>query len=251
MSVSHKTKQILAMRSGNRCALSGCGRELSQDDESGNPVNVADVAHIAGEKQGSVRYDPDMTDNQRNHYDNLIYLCATCHRKIDAAVSGEKDYPVERLLEIKEQHERKVEEGVAREYANVGFPELEKVTQWISQVSPEPLETNFSLMPLESKIKKNDLSKRSERIIAMGLSVAGEVCSFVESLTQTDRDFPQRLKIGFLQEYYRIRKEGHVGDDLFELMCEFAQQGFRKPSMQAASHAVLVYLFEKCEVFEK
>ena len=106
-------------------------------------------------------------------------------------------------------------------------------------------------MPVESKLKKNDLSGKSRRTVAMGLSVAREVRDFVESATQTDRHFPERLKTGFLREYHRLRNEGHVGDDLSELMCGFAWRGFGEASKRAAGQAVLVCLFEACEVFEK
>ena len=228
-----------------------CGLELLSRSDSGDPVNMGEAAHIVGERQGSARYDSNMPEERRNHCDNLIYLCANCHRKIDAPGSGERDYPVERLSRIKTEHERKVDEAMAEEFPKVGFPELEEVTQWISRVSSQPEEISFSLIPVESKLKKNDLSGKSRRIVTMGLSVAQEVRGFVESATQTDRHFPKRLKTGFLVEYYRLRDEGHVGDDLFELMCGFAQRGFREASKRAASQAVLVYLFEACEVFEK
>lgn len=228
-----------------------CGREFLSQSDSGDPVNVGEAAHIVGEKQGSARYDSNMPRERRNHCDNLIYLCANCHRKIDAPGSGERDYPVEHLVRIKNEHEKKVDETRLEGFANVGFPELEEVTQWISRVSSQPEEISFSLVPIESKLKKNDLSGKSRRIVTMGLSVAQEVRDFVESATQTDRHFPERLKTGFLVEYYRLRDEGHVGDDLFELMCGFAQRGFREASKRAASQAVLVYLFEACEVFEK
>ena len=66
-----------------------------------------------------------------------------------------------------------------------------------------------------------------------------------------DPDFPERLKAGFLEEYFGKRKEGHKGDDLFELMCAFAQRGLRKQADKTAGIAVLVYLFEICDVFEK
>jgi len=85
----------------------------------------------------------------------------------------------------------------------------------------------------------------------MGLSVAREVRAYVESVAQTDQDFPERLKSGFLEEYYRLKREGHSGDDLFDLMCGFAQRGFEEQAKRAAGLAVLTYLFEACEVFEK
>lgn len=49
------------------------------------------------------------------------------------------------------------------------------------------------------------------------------VGDYVEAEAQLDPDFPERLKAGFLEEYYARRKEGHKGDELFELMCAFAQ----------------------------
>ena len=74
---------------------------------------------------------------------------------------------------------------------------------------------------------------------------------YVEAEAQLDPDFPERLKAGFLEEYYARRKEGHKGDELFELMCAFAQRGLRRQADKTAGIAVLIYLFEICDVFEK
>ena len=251
MGASYPTKLLLAFRSGDRCALPDCRRELSPDSKAGSPTNRGVAAHIAGEKPTSARYDPDMTDKQRNHYNNLIYLCLNCHEEIDTVPHGETDYPVELLLRIKREHEREVQEAVNEKFADVGFLELEEATQWISHVPPQHLDDSFSVIPPDAKLKKNDLGEVSRRIITMGLSVVREVRGFVESKAQTDPDFPKRLKSGFMQEYLRLRKEEYRGDILFDLMCRFAQQGFRDEPKRAAGRAVLVYLFEACEVFEK
>lgn len=86
----------------------------------------------------------------------------------------------------------------------------------------------------------------------MGLSVSAEVRKFIEGFAQTEPDFPQKLSAGFLQEYYRLRKDGHVpGDELFDLMCRFAQRGLTDQPRRSAGLAVLVYLFEICDVFDK
>ena len=257
MSVSYPTKLLLAYRSGDRCALPDCGRELSPGSENGDPINVGEAAHIAGEHGGkgeakeSARYDPNMTVEDRNHYNNLIYLCGTCHTKIDTIPQGEKDYPVDRLQALKKDHEQKVRDAVTEAFYGVGFPELEEATQWIMQINPQQAIDGFSLIPPEDKLKKNELGNGAKTIVTMGLSVSREVGAFVESVAQTDPDFPERLKAGFLEEYYRLKREGHAGDDLFDLMCRFAQRGFREQAKQCAGLAVLVYLFEACEVFEK
>lgn len=251
MSASNKTKLILAYRSGDRCALPDCECKLSLDNQSGDPTNIGDASHIAGERMGSARYDPDMTEDERNSYDNLIYLCKNCHKKIDTIPQGEAEYTVERLLQIKAEHECRVRQAITEKFADVAFPELKQVTEWVLNISLEHQDDSFSVTPPMDKLKKNDLSNSSYIVITMGLSVVKQVSAFIEMMAQTDPDFPQRLKLGFMTEYYKLREEGYRGDDLFDLMCRFAQRGFEETQKEAAGKAVLVYLFEKCEVFEK
>ena len=257
MSATYPTKLLLAHRSGDVCALPGCGRRLTPDSKSGGPVNLGEAAHIAGEHDGkgkakrSARYDPNMTDEERNHYNNLIYLCSACHTLIDAIPQGEQDYPVERLQQIKADHEAKVRQTMLDAFADVGFPELEEATRWATKINPSTVTTDYSLLKVEDKIKKNDLGEGSRVTIAMGLGVASEVAKYIESVAQVDPDFPERLKAGFLEEYWRLKKEGLKGDELFEFMCRFAQRGFEKQTQRSAGLAVLIHLFETCEVFEK
>lgn len=248
MSVSYPTKLLLAFRSGDRCAFPDCGKTLTVDGTQSNPVVTGEAAHIAGEKAGAARYDASMTDEQRDHYNNLIFLCGDHHTQID---KREAEFPVEHLHGFKAAHQKKVHEAMTEAFANVGFPELEEATQWIMQVTPSESGNTFSLIPPEDKLKRNQLGNSPRTIITMGLSVAREVRRYVESVSQIDSDFPERLKVGFLAEYYRLKREGHSGDTLFDLMCRFAQRGFVDQAKRAAGLAVLVYLFEACEVFEK
>ena len=158
---------------------------------------------------------------------------------------------MERLHKIKAEHERRVREAISEGFADVGFPELEEATRWIMQVNPQQPDRDFSIIPPEDKLKKNHLGNATRAIITMGFSVSNEVRAFIESVAQTDHDFPERLKSGFLEEYYRLKQKGHEGDDLFDLMCQFAQRGFRQQVNKSAGLALLVYLFETCEVFER
>jgi hypothetical protein len=221
---------------------------LTVDGQQSNPVVTGVAAHIAGENERAARFDASMTDEQRNHYENLIYLCGDCHTRID---KQEHDFPVQRLAAMRAKHERGVREAMAGAFAKVGFPELEEATQWILRVQPNQARNDFSLIPPEDKLKKNDLKNGSRVIITMGLSVAREVRAYVESVSQSDSDFPERLKAGFLTQYYALKQEGHAGEDLFDLMCSFARRGFDNEAKRSAGLAVLVYLFEACEVFEK
>lgn len=260
MSASSTTKIILAYRSGDICALPECekrGRRLSIDSDNGDPINQGQAAHIAGENSGSgktqksARFDPKMTEPDRNSYHNLIYLCGACHKRIDTIPQGELDYPVDRLKAIKAEHEEKVRQAMLDAFPDVGFVELQEATQWASFVQPSAVTSDYSLLKVEDKIQKNDLDGDARGVIAMGLGVASEVAHYIESVAQTDSEFPERLKAGFLEEYWRLKKNGVNGGDLFELMCRFAQQGFQKQAQRSAGLAVLIHLFETCEVFEK
>ena len=110
---------------------------------------------------------------------------------------------------------------------------------------------DLSLRNPEDKIRRNDLTNGSRATITMGLSVARLVGEFVQNEALIDPDYPERLKAGFLAEYFRLRQEWQRADELFDLMCEFSQRGLKGQSQRSAGLAVLVYLFEKCDVFEK
>lgn len=248
MGASAKTKILLAFRSGDRCALRDCGQSLTIDGAEADAATVGEAAHIVGENLGAARYDATVSDEVRNGYSNLIYVCGTCHIRID---KQEADFSTDLLRALKLDHEATVRRAIQESFADIGFPELEEATRWIFQISPGAVTRDFALVRIDDKLRKNELTNVSRVTVAMGLSVAGEVQSFVESVSQTDENFPDRLKSGFLEEYYRLRREGHSGDDLFDMMCCFAQRGCDGQAKKSAALAVLIYLLESCEVFEK
>jgi hypothetical protein len=88
-------KRLFAM-SHNLCAFLDCTEPLVEGE-----TVVGEVCHIKGEKPGSARYDADQTDAERHEYGNLIAMCRKHHRVID---NEEAKYPVEKLLQMKEEH---------------------------------------------------------------------------------------------------------------------------------------------------
>ena len=138
MSASYPTKICLAMKSGNICAMKPCRIALTSDGTDAAPAVVGEAAHIYGENAGtktkkrSARYCENMTDEQRNHYNNLIYLCPTCHTKID---KQEADYSVEFLCDMKQEHEAWIEEQLGTGMSDVSFAELEIAAKAIASGS--------------------------------------------------------------------------------------------------------------------
>jgi len=229
------------------CAFPKCGKHLTYDAKAGDDTYVGEAAHIRGEKPTAARYDGSMTQDARDNVRNLIYLCTDHHTIIDKV---EADWPVATLEALKSNHESQVREAMEEAFADVAFPELQNAVSWVTSQKPLPNGT-FELMAPDEKIKKNALSNGARHTIAAGLSSRPTVSAYVEAEAQLDSDFPERLKAGFLEEYYRLRKNGHKGDELFELMCAFAQRGMRRQGDRSAGIAVLIYLFEICDVFDK
>jgi len=249
LAAKDSVKLLLAMRSGNLCANPDCACTLGSDnkDKSGDVV-VGEAAHIRGEKPKAARYDPTMTDDERNHSDNLIYLCPTCHTLVDK----QRDrFSVELLHEWKSSHEAKVYKAIQAGFADVSYKELEYVTKSFMETFPADYEPVGPVISPKDKIVKNNLSTRILVVIRSGLALSREITEFLKIVSQDDPSFPERLKAGFLQEYYRLKRLEFVGDELFEMMCRFAQQGLTDQTSRSAGLAVLCYLFESCDIFEK
>lgn len=256
MSVRYSVKVSLAMFSGNRCAMPSCRRPLAERNGQ-EVVFLGQAAHIAGEHGGTdsgraaARYDPTMTSEQRNSLANLIYVCPTCHSKIDSYPTGERDYTVQHLLDIKQDHESAAKEAMDAAMTSVSFVELETATRWVTNLPPQPGQ-DFVRIPLGDKIRKNDLSTASQNLIRSHLTVTPQVREFIQRISLEDSDFPERLKAGFLKHYYQLRANGILnGEHLFNSMCLFSTCGFIDATTQFAAQSVLIYLFETCEVFEK
>jgi hypothetical protein len=92
-------KRLFAV-SGNVCAFPGCKSPLV-DHPSGKVT--ARICHIKARSEGGPRYDAAQADLDRHGFDNLVLLCPSHHDVIDA---DSVSYSVERLLEIKSDHER-------------------------------------------------------------------------------------------------------------------------------------------------
>ena len=96
---SRPTVKRLFAVSGNLCAFPKCSTPLV-DPKSGSIIG--EICHIRGEKFGAARYDATQTTEQRQGFENLILLCNVHHKIVD---DDDTAYSVERLLQMKQQHE--------------------------------------------------------------------------------------------------------------------------------------------------
>lgn len=90
----------LCSLTGNMCAFPNCQVKVVTDYD----IIVGEICHIEGEKPGSARYNPKMTNKERNSFDNLVVFCSTHHTEVDKNPSR---YPVPLLKKMKTTHENK------------------------------------------------------------------------------------------------------------------------------------------------
>jgi energy-coupling factor transporter ATP-binding protein EcfA2 len=105
MGFSNHDKQILAKRAGYHCSICNVLTIGPSEDGDKKVVTTGDAAHIVGEKPTSKRHNAKWNEEQLNHIDNGIWLCALHHRKIDG---DETQHSVTQLKEIKKNHLKRV-----------------------------------------------------------------------------------------------------------------------------------------------
>ena len=100
LEIKESTAKKLFALSRTHCARPECNIRLVLE----NGVNLGEMCHIEGEKPHSARYNSDMDDEQRRDISNLLIMCNNCHTIIDNDV---ENYTVQKLKEIKKNHESK------------------------------------------------------------------------------------------------------------------------------------------------
>lgn len=101
-SPSAKTLKLLYVKSGNKCAFPDCDHPIFNDEG----MYIAQLCHIKAAKKGGQRYDKDQTEEERSAPENLLFMCYRHHKETDDI----EKYTVEKLIEIKTNHELKYTE---------------------------------------------------------------------------------------------------------------------------------------------
>ncbi len=118
MAISVKTHKRLWTRARDECAFPGCGQALlvPLENETEGDTVIGKECHIVAQAddgpRGPVTLTPDELTrwqtliDDRDGYVNLILMCGVHHDVIDGDVAA---YSIERLIEIKRDHERQLQ----------------------------------------------------------------------------------------------------------------------------------------------
>ncbi|WP_425260576.1 hypothetical protein ACPOLB_06960 [Rubrivivax sp. RP6-9] len=74
-------------------------------DAAGTNIHIAELAHVFAANDGGPRADPNLTEEERGAFENLIVLCANCHTMVDKAPDA---FPDDMMLGWKRDHAKKL-----------------------------------------------------------------------------------------------------------------------------------------------
>lgn len=242
-SIKPRYQRLLHAKSGNHCAM--CKRRLV-DGSSNDTACVGENAHIYGEKPGSARYEVEKSSDFVNSYENLIFLCTSCHKIVDTEVDS---FPVHKLLEIKKQHEKWVIEKLEEESNKFTFSELEILSKYLMGISVDVEKTpDYQVTKIKEKIKKNSLEPVNGEI-NIGLIRILTVEDYLNR--NPDPYFSERLTDIMSKQYNDLKAICADTVEIFQKLWDTTSGNKTEFQFRAAGLAILVYFFEKCEVFEK
>jgi len=124
-SYSTKNLKVLVGLSGGICAL--CKQSLFSINEY--PQFIGQLAHIYGLNKDSRRFNEKIVENGTiNSPENLIILCPTCHKRIDAPIDDidNDKYSVKFLYDLKNNHEKFVLDNLSSEINKTKWGETKK-----------------------------------------------------------------------------------------------------------------------------
>lgn len=247
-------EKVVVARSGNTCAYPGCGLILTIESvvEGDRPKATGKVAHICAASPGGPRYDDAMTKPQRGSADNLIYLCGPHHDAVDSQLEL---HTVEFLREAKRAHEAGVARAVRTGLGEVTYAELTLVCSVLVGATEPPAVVRVDIaLPVQQKIQLNQLGPGAVERITAGLSQADRVERFIAFQTELNPGFGKTLAARCKSDYYSAVAEGLQPDEVFDYLVQRAWDNagpHDTPQLRAAALAVVAYLFEICEVFER
>ncbi len=99
------TRLILFVSAGGRCEFDGCNKYLLAHPVTLTEGNFAEVAHIVAFQVGGPRGRSEARPLDVHRAENLMLLCAACHKEID---DHPEQYSVTALRAFKEKHERHI-----------------------------------------------------------------------------------------------------------------------------------------------
>ena len=154
------TIRKLGILSGNQCYAPNCNNPLIAKE---GMTGLSQIAHIEAASSKGPRFNADMKDDDRRHFNNLILLCDTCHKIIDNKENKAK-YPVTLLREWKKNHEARWQQGRLIHAPSLLSLAINKVAEIDFEESISLGDAAIPSFSINEKIKHNAI-KRNKALI--------------------------------------------------------------------------------------
>ncbi|OQS30788.1 hypothetical protein B0T41_00295 [Chromobacterium violaceum] len=100
-----QTQRRLFAASAGYCQNPGCSNELFVD-AAGKSIHIAEMAHVFAAIDGGPRTNPNLSEEDRGAFENLVMLCANCHTIVDKAPDA---FPDTMMMSWKREHANKLQ----------------------------------------------------------------------------------------------------------------------------------------------
>ncbi|MFC0517341.1 hypothetical protein ACFFGT_24230 [Mucilaginibacter angelicae] len=198
---SYIYRSLLA-RSGNKCAFPGCTHAVVNADNKFQ-VQLCHIESVAHEEQ---RYNPNLTEDQVNSYDNLMYMCLKHHIE----TNDETIFTVAKMRAMKYDHEANYVENPY----NINMSHLVRLQHdseqyWskIEEIANDPKSTIAKVKVNTSadyEELSNDIGDTVEHLQEL-LNLVGEECK-KQNWKLFNVDLPENIsKISVLTKYMQIK----------------------------------------------
>lgn len=221
------TIRRLDLLSSNQCAEPNCTKKLVAED--GISI-ISKICHIEAASAQGPRYNPNMNDDERRDFNNLILLCDEHHIMIDNK-ENESIYTVDLLREWKEKHEKKALYRVVQSRPLSRHPlALNKVidTMAASLGDSEEIADASRAPNTEMKISFNNIVKYAPIIQEMSLYQGrlNKIYSEIEKQGSTRKLFIlnglRQIYLAIKVDYYSISEIQNHADDILDQVKEKA-----------------------------
>lgn len=199
------TVRRLDTLSGNQCAAPDCTRKLIGRD---NKSIVSKICHIEAASDNGPRFNPNMTDDERRHFDNLILLCDECHTIIDNK-NNDKKYSVELLREWKLNHESKKISALNSNTSllRIAINQISEAN--FDDLAVQDIET-YDAFNIEDKINHNAI-KRNKALIEEYKVFYSKINALYDEL-ESQGSFKKEKLLRNIKKIYLRTKGKYVGD---------------------------------------
>ena len=256
------TVRRLDTLSSNECTDPECNRKLIAKD--GETI-VSKICHIEAANKYGPRFNSEMNDDDRRHFDNLILLCDECHNIIDNPENEDK-YPVSLLQSWKKMHENKSQQRIL--VKNSGL--INQVINGIADIEFEEMSQELdSLTPfnITDKIFHNAVRRNKSLIEEYG-KYYPKINSLYRELEKQGSFKKEKLLRNIKQLYVRIKGQyvldssnklqsiqdnaDNIIEDIENKLLEFVDNNHsQKDDIAFAIPIVMVDAFMRCKIFEE